>query len=95
MLGDVDPGEGGYSNVYVTIGHALLTRRTLLGQEGSRITIHESRFKPFRLMGPRFAAEQRNAVAPDDRNEWRVKTPPGGVYGGLPVAAAVTFRSGN
>ena len=48
-----------------------------------------------RLLGPLFAAEQRNAVAPDDGNEWRVKTPPGGVHGGLPAAATVTSRSGN
>ena len=30
MLGDVDPGEGGYGNVYVTIPQALLTLRDLL-----------------------------------------------------------------
>ena len=29
-LGDADPGEGGYGNIYVTIGHALLTLRSLL-----------------------------------------------------------------
>ena len=37
ILGDADPGEGGYGNLYVTIGQALLTPRTCLEEKGTHL----------------------------------------------------------